>query len=322
MTAPAAEIAPLAVRFVPGQPYTVLVRSERTQQDYAVDWAVLADGRFTTKCECEAQTFHPTTQCKHGKRAEEVIRATKEFQTMTQQPKPDLAVVRHKDDIEIEQAIANIYKEVGYVQKGGRISEGPAKYTYAGEADIIEALRPAMAAHGVTVRVAAIRDVVHETITIGKFDSKMQRTTLVATVRFAHGPSGTYVDCEALGEGMDSGDKSSNKAMTGALKYALRQTFCLETGDDPDASRPELDRDAPPRQSASRQQDAPDTDEHHSPAETWKLLPKAMQSAGLVRKDILPLLGGDFTEGGLAAYLDADPSHTLGTLISAAKGAQ
>ena len=34
---------------------------------------------------------------------------------------------------------------------------------------------------------------------------------------------------------MDVGDKSANKAATGLLKYALRQTFLIETGDDPDA---------------------------------------------------------------------------------------
>ena len=33
---------------------------------------------------------------------------------------------------------------------------------------------------------------------------------------------------------MDTGDKDSNKAMTAAFKYALRQTLMIETGDDPD----------------------------------------------------------------------------------------
>jgi hypothetical protein len=37
-----------------------------------------------------------------------------------------------------------------------------------------------------------------------------------------------------LGEGLDRGDISINKAATSAYKYALRQTFCIETSDDPD----------------------------------------------------------------------------------------
>lgn len=48
---------------------------------------------------------------------------------------------------------------------------------------------------------------------------------------------GSSVSCVVEGEGMDSGDKASNKAMAIAHKYALLQTFCIPTEDmsDPDA---------------------------------------------------------------------------------------
>ena len=39
------------------------------------------------------------------------------------------------------------------------------------------------------------------------------------------------------GQGLDSGDKAPYKAMTGALKYALLQSFLLATGDDPEEER-------------------------------------------------------------------------------------
>ena len=39
----------------------------------------------------------------------------------------------------------------------------------------------------------------------------------------------------AIGEGMDRGDKSINKAMTAAYKYAMFELFCIPTeGDDAD----------------------------------------------------------------------------------------
>src|SRR5262249_36903978 len=41
-------------------------------------------------------------------------------------------------------------------------------------------------------------------------------------------------DCQVLGEASDAGDKAAPKALTGAYKYFLRQTFLIETGDDPD----------------------------------------------------------------------------------------
>ena len=39
------------------------------------------------------------------------------------------------------------------------------------------------------------------------------------------------------GEGADPGDKAPYKALTGALKYALLQSFLLATGDDPEDER-------------------------------------------------------------------------------------
>lgn len=56
---------------------------------------------------------------------------------------------------------------------------------------------------------------------------------------------GSYVDAVVVGEGMDSGDKATNKAMSVAFKYACFQTFCIPTEnliDDPDADTPELNR--------------------------------------------------------------------------------
>jgi hypothetical protein len=52
-----------------------------------------------------------------------------------------------------------------------------------------------------------------------------------------YAPDGSSVSCVVEGEGMDSGDKSSNKAMAVAHKYALLQTFCIPTEEakDPDA---------------------------------------------------------------------------------------
>jgi hypothetical protein len=49
---------------------------------------------------------------------------------------------------------------------------------------------------------------------------------------------GSSVEATVIGEGMDSGDKASNKAQSVAHKYALLQVFCIPTED---AKDPELD---------------------------------------------------------------------------------
>ena len=52
---------------------------------------------------------------------------------------------------------------------------------------------------------------------------------------------GSYVSAVVIGEGMDSGDKASNKALAIGMKYAMFQVFCIPTEEmiDPDANTPE-----------------------------------------------------------------------------------
>lgn len=53
---------------------------------------------------------------------------------------------------------------------------------------------------------------------------------------------GSSVSATVIGEGMDSADKSSNKAIAAAMKYAIFQLFCIPTEDmahdDPDRETP------------------------------------------------------------------------------------
>lgn len=59
----------------------------------------------------------------------------------------------------------------------------------------------------------------------------------ILTIKFTmFAPDGSNVSCTVVGEGMDSGDKASNKAMSVALKYACFQLFMIPTEEmvDPD----------------------------------------------------------------------------------------
>jgi len=60
----------------------------------------------------------------------------------------------------------------------------------------------------------------------------------ILTVKYTvYAPDGSFVTMTVLGEGMDSGDKGCNKAMSIAYKYALFQLLCIPTEEmrDPDA---------------------------------------------------------------------------------------
>lgn len=67
-------------------------------------------------------------------------------------------------------------------------------------------------------------------------------------------PDGSSVSAVVIGEGMDSGDKASNKAMSVAMKYAMFQLFCIPTEEmaDPDAETPPESVPAPKAQPAPR----------------------------------------------------------------------
>lgn len=129
----------------------------------------------------------------------------------------------------IHEAINKVMDEVGYVKKSRAQN---LNYSFAGEAALIAALRPSMVEHGLYMTVSKIHNITRENYTTAK-GTAMVNTVIHATVKFTH-VGGESIEVDAVGEGSDSGDKSSNKAMTGLYKYALRQTFCIETGDDPD----------------------------------------------------------------------------------------
>lgn len=76
-----------------------------------------------------------------------------------------------------------------------------------------------------------------------------KKTTLLYSllkIRYTmYAPDGSNVSAVVIGEGMDSGDKASNKAMAVGLKYAAFQLFMIPTeemkNDDPDRVTHEVD---------------------------------------------------------------------------------
>lgn len=161
--------------------------------------------------------------------------------------------MEHKN---IQEAMLAIYGKVGYVQK---TTSPNLNYKFASETGFIQEVRPAMIENGVTVSVIKMDNLTQESYTT-KNGALMMRSTVHGVVRFSH-VSGTYQDVEVYGEGSDSGDKSVNKAMTDLYKYALRQTFMIETGDDPDKDASEAPAEKPAEKSKQRKVETPESGE-------------------------------------------------------------
>lgn len=132
-------------------------------------------------------------------------------------------------------ALANVMAEVGSIGKNKKNQQ--QGFMYRGVDDVMNALNPIL----VKNRVILTTEVLEQT--------REERQTLkggtllysICKVRFTfYAEDGSNVSSIILGEGMDSGDKASNKAMSVAYKYAFFQMFCIPTEEmvDPDTEVP------------------------------------------------------------------------------------
>jgi len=122
--------------------------------------------------------------------------------------------------------------DVGMLSKDKQLKDG-ARYNYLSEEKVTAEVHAAMVKHGlacVPVNMEIIENREDETAA-GK---AMHDTRIRATYRLIDPSDGDTLEVMGLGEGSDMGDKCLNKCMTAALKYAMRQTFMISTGDDPD----------------------------------------------------------------------------------------
>ena len=112
-------------------------------------------------------------------------------------------------------------------------------FNYRGIDDVYNAINPMLAKHKLYM-TAKIIGKTREERTNAK-GTVLAFTCLHMRYRFV-AEDGSFAETEAEGEGMDAGDKSSNKAMAVAHKYALLQAFCIPTKDmaDPDAEAHEV----------------------------------------------------------------------------------
>lgn len=135
---------------------------------------------------------------------------------------------------EIFKAIPQIMADVGAIGKDSKNTQ--QGYKYRGIDAVYNALNEVMAKHKVFTTCIAI-----ENETVGERVSKSGSALFEYKATFVYrfyAADGSFVDFKAIGKGMDSGDKDTNKAMSVAHKYALLQTFAIPTDDPKD---PEVD---------------------------------------------------------------------------------
>jgi hypothetical protein len=107
-------------------------------------------------------------------------------------------------------------------------------FKYRGIDDVMNALQPVLVKYGVFV----VPEVMEQSREERQTKTGSNLIYSVCTIRYTFCASdGSNVSAVVIGEGMDSGDKATNKAMAIAFKYACFQVFCIPTEEmkDPDS---------------------------------------------------------------------------------------
>lgn len=128
----------------------------------------------------------------------------------------------------------------GRIPKLGKNTQ--QRYDYATAEDIITTVRAVLVEHGV-VLLASCQQVTHEEIGKTRQGATMRLTTAYIQYTLIDVDTGTSITLAMPGTGTDTGDKGLYKAVTGSLKYFLRDTFQLAFGDDPEQDSDEATTD-------------------------------------------------------------------------------
>ena len=120
-----------------------------------------------------------------------------------------------------------IHEAMEVCQAVGKDSRNPQQgYKYRGIDAVMNAINPALRKAGIFCAPEVLETHREERTT------KAGATLIYSTVTVKYtffAEDGSSITATVIGEGMDSGDKSYNKAMSAAFKYALFQVFCIPT---------------------------------------------------------------------------------------------
>lgn len=139
----------------------------------------------------------------------------------------------------IYAAIAGVISDVGAVGKD-KINKQQG-FKFRSIDDVYNALHPALAKNKVFIVPKILDQQRHE---VGKTKTGATMTLVICKIKFTfYAEDGSSIETIVIGEGLDTGDKGTNKAMAIAYKYACFQVFCIPTEEmiDPDSENVELE---------------------------------------------------------------------------------
>ena len=132
----------------------------------------------------------------------------------------------------IYETISAVMSEIGAIGKTSKNAQ--QGFMFRGIDAVMNAINPALVKYKLFI-VPEVLEQTREERTTSKGGLLIYSICKIKYTFYAE--DGSSVNCTVIGEGMDSGDKATNKAMSIAFKYACFQVFCIPTEEmvDPDS---------------------------------------------------------------------------------------
>lgn len=125
--------------------------------------------------------------------------------------------------------------ETESIEKNLEVGFGNNKYKAVGEASVLNAIKPLLKKHGIVLFPVKIE---HEerldTFNTKNGETVRPMTQIIATYKIVDTETGESELLQSIGNGVDTQDKASGKAMTYAYKALIQKTFMLFSGEDTD----------------------------------------------------------------------------------------
>ena len=134
----------------------------------------------------------------------------------------------------IYETINAVMAEIGAIGKDSWNKQG---FKYRGIDAVMNAINPAL----IKNKLFIMPEVLSQKREERKTSNGGNLIYSICTIKYTfYAEDGSFISATVIGEGMDSGDKATNKAMSVAFKYACFQVFCIPTEEmqDPDAETP------------------------------------------------------------------------------------
>jgi len=141
--------------------------------------------------------------------------------------------IRSEEIKNVPMLISNVMKDLSEVGIAKAQENKFDNYKFRGIDDVYNTLSKILAKHNLVITPSIVNRELG-VVTTAKGGS-MNHTVLTVEYTFSSPYSDDKVTCVMMGEAMDRGDKSINKAFSAAYKYLCLQVFCIPLQGDNDA---------------------------------------------------------------------------------------